>query len=243
MSDVLEIARIGLSSLQARVSGSAANAANALTPGYRRKVAAPAPQFHVAMRDAAATTATAPAHPEFARDASAGSMRATGRTADVAIPTPNVFFLLSDGARQFVTRAGNFRTDAENRLVAFNGLRVQGEQGDIVLPPGRIEIDERARISVEGIPVASLALVTPESPETLDFADAGVIAPTTRWHAAGLDAMRVRPGHLEESNVDHGAEMLALMANVRQYESLVRASQGYDDMLSRAIQKLGDLQG
>jgi flagellar basal-body rod protein FlgF len=52
---------------------------------------------------------------------------------------------------------------------------------------------------------------------------------------------RVRGGTLEASNTDATREMLGLMALSRQFESLTHVVQGYDQVLGRAIQKLGEI--
>jgi flagellar basal body rod protein FlgG len=58
---------------------------------------------------------------------------------------------------------------------------------------------------------------------------------------AESDSNRVRAGALEGSNTDAAQEMIDLVALSRQFESLSRVVQTYDDMLGRTIQKLGDL--
>jgi flagellar basal body rod protein FlgG len=52
---------------------------------------------------------------------------------------------------------------------------------------------------------------------------------------------RIRSGMLEASNTDASREMLSLMAVSRQFESLSRVLQSYDELLGRTIQKLGEV--
>lgn len=55
-----------------------------------------------------------------------GNLEATGINTDLAIQG-SAFFVVSDGARQYFTRSGNFQLDADGRLVSSsNGLVVQG---------------------------------------------------------------------------------------------------------------------
>lgn len=55
-----------------------------------------------------------------------GNLEATGQDTDLAIQGPS-FFVVSDGAQNFYTRAGNFTTDSDGRLtMATNGFVVQG---------------------------------------------------------------------------------------------------------------------
>lgn len=76
-----------------------------------------------------------------------GNLEATGQNTDLAIQGPS-FFVVSDGAQNFYTRAGNFTVDSAGRLtMTTNGFSVQGRTatagvltdtvGDIRLPFGQ----------------------------------------------------------------------------------------------------------
>lgn len=76
-----------------------------------------------------------------------GNLESTGIETDLAIQGPS-FFAVSDGLRNFYTRAGNFAVDADGRLaMTSNGFVVQGrlasdgvltdQVGDIRLPFGQ----------------------------------------------------------------------------------------------------------
>ena len=54
-----------------------------------------------------------------------GNIESTGRPTDLAIEG-NGFFVIGSGDGNTFTRAGNFRLDADGRLVTFQGLPVQG---------------------------------------------------------------------------------------------------------------------
>ncbi|HOP75137.1 MAG TPA: flagellar hook-basal body complex protein, partial [Bacillota bacterium] len=59
-----------------------------------------------------------------------GNLQNTGNISDLAIQGDG-FFILSDGSRQYYTRAGNFNLEAGGRLVnPGNGLVVQGWMAD-----------------------------------------------------------------------------------------------------------------
>ncbi|HEY6490481.1 MAG: flagellar hook-basal body complex protein [Terracidiphilus sp.] len=61
-------------------------------------------------------------------DFSNGSPNSTGVDTDVALQGSG-FFVVSDGATQFLTRAGNFTTDSNGNLITANGLKVMGYPG------------------------------------------------------------------------------------------------------------------
>ncbi len=58
-------------------------------------------------------------------DFSVGTANTTGVSSDVALQG-NGFFVVSDGNTQYLTRAGDFQTDANGNLVTSNGYSVMG---------------------------------------------------------------------------------------------------------------------
>ncbi|MCF7802846.1 MAG: flagellar hook-basal body complex protein [Candidatus Marinimicrobia bacterium] len=95
---------------------------------------------------------------------SQGNLENTGQTTDMAIQGDS-FFVVSDGNRQYFTRAGNFQLDANGRLVnPNNGFVLQGKMADsqgsisegtavddIVLPFGtKIPAKATSEVSLSG---------------------------------------------------------------------------------------------
>jgi flagellar basal body rod protein FlgG len=245
MSDLFEIARIGLGALQQRLDATAKNAANVTTPGYRRVVPTQATVFSGALAKASSqTVGGGSASPQAAMmtDLTAGALRKTGNSTDVAIAIENAFFLVSDGSKTLLTRAGDFHVGTDGALLSAKGYRVQGVSGDISVPPGVLSIGEDGAVSVDGKNVGQIQLVRPTQPDKLNFSDDGVVATADAFDQVGQAGAVLKPGFVEDANTNQSEEMISLMTTVRQYESLIRASQAYDDMLSGAIQKLGDTQ-
>jgi len=61
---------------------------------------------------------------------SQGNLESTGQSTDLAIQGDGLF-VLSDGSRNYYTRAGNFQLDANGRMVSpANGFKVQGINAD-----------------------------------------------------------------------------------------------------------------
>ena len=59
-----------------------------------------------------------------------GNLESTGQNTDLAIQGDGLF-VLSDGSRNYYTRAGNFQLDANGRMVSpANGFKVQGINAD-----------------------------------------------------------------------------------------------------------------
>ena len=104
----------------------------------------------------------------------------------------------------------------------------------------KVLIVEDHPIVREGVTLATLRLFVPAPGSALEpgrgslLSTAGGVAPIE-------GAIRLRSGHVESSNAAANTEVLGLLALTRQYESLVRVTQGYDDVLGKAIQRLGEI--
>jgi flagellar basal-body rod protein FlgF len=240
MSDVFQIAAVGLLEAKQRVEAVSLNAANASVPGYRRHVVvgrAFDPAL-VAVEPAAAPDSATRASAHLV-DLQRGGLVTSGRNLDLAIDANDAFFALTDGLQTWLTRAGAFRVNDEGVLVGEGGLRVIGTQGDLRLPGSDVVVAPDGRITHDGLVVGTVQLFSPNDRSSLQAAQGALLVA-----ADGIDAIEpgdalIRSGALEASNTDAGREMLSLMAISRQFESLSRVLQGYDELLGRTIQKLG----
>jgi flagellar basal body rod protein FlgG len=249
MSDIYNITGVGLGAARRELDAVAGNVASARVPGYRRHVGASGAVVASAFADRLAPSASPvgdavkslPSSPTSRVDARPGAPIATGRALDVAIDAADLYFGLREGSAVWLTRAGALRVDDQGVLVGERGLPVVGAGGDIAVGAGDdIAITGDGRVLQRGALVGALQLFR--------SAD-GVVAPGgtgTLLESRGSPELvdpaqtRVRSGELESANVDAAAEAMELVALSRRYESLIRVTQSYDDMLGRAIQKLGE---
>jgi flagellar basal-body rod protein FlgF len=246
MSDIYQIANIGLIEGTQRLEAISRNAAGASLTGYRRHVVVDRP--FTASLAAQIEGANAPA-PDVAKatppaalehvNLQPGSITMTGRALDVAIEDDDKFFALSDGVQTWLTRAGSFRVDEAGVLVGDGGLPVLTQQGEARLPGSDVQITSDGRIMHEGVVVATVQLFEPNEPTSLRAATGALLVAPEGIHPA--DTVRVRSGALETSNTDAGREMLGLMMLSRQFESLTRIVQSYDEVLGQTIEKLAEI--
>ena len=225
MSDIFQIANIGLIDSKQRLESISMNAASASLTGYRRHVVA-GRTFDAALAATAesGTLTTAAANrPALQQvDLQPGAMIATSRPLDVAIETDGAFFALTDGTQTWLTRAGDFQLNEEGVLVGERGLRVVGAQGDSVC---------RAAATCRLPPTdASRTRAWRGSAATVQAHRSGFVAGGGGLAAAGppgtepvaANAVRIRSGTLEASNTDAGREMLGrhdFIAPIRKSES------------------------
>jgi flagellar basal-body rod protein FlgF len=211
------------------------NVANMATTGYRREglvfaefVHAAAPGESLSMADLGA---------RFASDR-AGELSLTGGRLDVAIDGPG-FFRVRLGEEVLLTRAGNFQRSPEGLLVTPDGAEVLDDGGAaIFIPPesAALEIAADGTISVGEAPLARLGVVT-APPEALTRL--GGAAFRSRVEPTPLEALRLRQGALEGSNVDPIAEIARMIVVSRAYEHVQGLTRDADERSSETLRRLG----
>jgi len=243
MTDIYQIAIVGMQDANRRMDAISQNAASASLPGYRRHVVSGRP-FTAALAglDPAAAGATAADIPQQLQlDLRPGPVNSTGRSLDMALDSDDLFFALTDGAQTWLTRSGAFHLNQDGVLVGEGGLRVVGTDGDIHLPGSDVTIESDGRISQQGMTVSTVQLFRPNDRMSLMAAQGSLIEAAAGIQPAEAEEGRVRGGTLESSNTDVGTEMIGLMSIARQFESLSRVIQGYDGLFGRAIEKLAEI--
>ncbi|MCB9365993.1 MAG: flagellar basal-body rod protein FlgF [Calditrichaeota bacterium] len=169
----------------------------------------------------------------------AGPLENTGSPLDFALQSKG-FFVVADDTGSFYTRNGRFDRNAEGTLVDAQGRRLQGQGGDITLPPGTITLGDDGNLSVDGVIVDKLRVV--EFTDPLKLEKSGYALFTDPNAAAGEDDV-VRPqiaqGFLEQSNVDAVREMVEMIATARHYEASSRLMTAQDQSLNHVVNDIG----
>jgi len=228
-----------LGSMQAdmdRMDRVAMNLANLQTPGYKREVATTAPFAARVQAGASAVHA----------DPEPGTLKATGQALDLALSGPGWFEVSTPGGLAY-TRQGSLRLDAAGRLVTQRGFPVMGLGGEIVLTSEAPTIDAAGRLFDSGsthrgesAPVAQLKIVQFARGAAMQRVGDGLLVVRSASALVPDGEVQVRQGFLENSNVSHMREMVALLEAVRHLETMQKVALGYDEMLSTSIRKLGD---
>lgn len=164
MQEVLALSLHAMQSDMQRLDRIGTNLANALTPGYKREVAASQPLTMGAASfrsmldqlnaDASTGTSTAANSQATASpfssllvqaDVRPGTLKSTGQSMDVALAGPG-YFEVSTEAGPAYTRQGNFHVDVRGRLVTAQGLPVMGKGGEIYLNSSNPVIDAAGNV-------------------------------------------------------------------------------------------------
>ncbi len=238
----------GALAAQARLEAVAQNLANVGTAGYKAErlvfrvrpldetaAAGPGPLDPVLGRTAAQVAEVA-----TVRDFSQGPVRASGNPLDVAIEGDGFFAVATPRGERY-TRQGNFALDGDGYLVTQHGDRVQGETGDLRLPPGDVVIDGDGGVHVDRNEVGRLKLVGFGDPPKLVPEGTALFAPAPGATAAPLDAAQIhlQPGAIEGANVDAVTSMVELVDVARGYESYMHALQRLDQISQKSINDVG----
>jgi flagellar basal-body rod protein FlgG len=173
-------------------------------------------------------------------DFSAGSLRVTSGPLDLALSGPGFFMVHvegSDGPEERFTRDGMFTLTHENVLVTNNGDRVQGLNGDVIVPNGEITISETGRVYSNNEYVDTLRVVNFENPQSLRQTGDNYFRVTDESVQIDFTG-RIEQGLLENSNVNVVREMVEMIALARAYEANSRMVQAHDQALQLAVNQI-----
>lgn len=175
-------------------------------------------------------------------DHSAGPIRETGRSLDVALDGPG-FIVVQTARGERYTRQGSLTLDNSGQLVTQNGDLVVGDGGPITVPPGEVSIGDDGTVSVKGQAAGRLKLVHFQNTNrALAKEGNSLFVATGAEQPVEATGTRVVQGALEMSNVNSLTEMVAMMQNTREFESLQRTvSTLMNDLGRKVASEIGKL--
>lgn len=243
MTDLFAITQIGMQNGSQRLATLGSNAAHASVPGHKRQMLRSNVPFvsHLDPTGAPSNLATLAGEAMRGLDLRPGGLRETGRALDAAVDGAGAYFGLTDGQTTYLTRGGRFSVDSSGYLVGEQGLRVLGTQGEIRLQAGAdVNIRPNGEIVQRGEVQAILQLLRPGQDVELTPLSGALMRAEGAFDLQDPAMNSIKPNALEASNAAGPQDMTSLMTTARQFESLVRITQGYDDVLGRFIQKIGE---
>jgi flagellar basal-body rod protein FlgG len=172
-------------------------------------------------------------------DYSAGPLTQTSNPLDLALDGSG-FFVVNTPQGKAYTRQGNFHLDSSGKVVTADGYAVQGGGGPVTIKGGKVDINEKGEVSVDGQQVATLSIVDFPKPYQLQKIGSAMFVPSDpQINELPATGTNVRQGTLENSNVQPLTEMANLIETNRFYESCVKTIQSYDAMANKAANELG----
>ncbi|MEX2185509.1 MAG: flagellar hook-basal body protein [Pirellulales bacterium] len=176
---------------------------------------------------------------ETVTDYSAGPLKNTGMSTDVAILGDGFFHVEKDGER-YLTRAGNFSVNARGHLLTQNGEQVLSSSGTPVAvdpelgQPGIAEDGAVYQILPDGSRAVAgeVGVVRPASLGDLVKRGENRYFPLAPVSVVPPEERRLRSGFLETSGVQATSEMMQLIEATRAMEMNVNMIRNHDQMLS-----------
>jgi len=186
--------------------------------------------------------ATTP-HITTKRSMEQGELVRTGVQTDVAIRGDGFFQIQLPDNETILTRDGNFRLDAEARLVSRYGHPIVGENGVIQMEPTGepIRIDENGTVMQGGQIRGKLAVFEVEDPAALLPVPGG-------YYYGGRDLRptenaTIVPGFYEGSNVSGVRQMINMISSARASDSSQAVIKAIDEAYDQSIRTLGQTNG
>lgn len=173
------------------------------------------------------------------RDMSGGPMQQTGAPLDVAIEGDGFMVVRTPAGERF-TRDGHFQLDASGKIVNPDGFPVLSEGGEITIPPGEtsIRIGQDGTVSTPQGIIGKIRVVS--LPHASLRKEGGNLYRSDQQPAPAAGA-RVVQGAIERSNVQPVVEMTRMIEIMRAYQSSTETLNATDDIIRRAVQRLGEV--
>lgn len=216
------------------------NLANANTAGFKKDRMAFESLLALRAGEAPEKAGLVQAGNIYFTDYTAGPVKQTGNTLDLAIEGDG-FFAVNTAEGRAYTRQGNFQRNAAGRLVTNEGNEVVGSGGGpITINGSRVEIGAKGEVKVDGVQVATLEVVDFPKPYALQKAGSALFVPSDPQAAPQpVPAVTVKQGYLEESNVSVVQEMVQMIEANRYFEACQRVVKSYDDAAGKAANDVG----
>jgi flagellar basal-body rod protein FlgF len=220
----LYTAFLGMRARQRTLDAQANNIANASTTGFKAERLAYSTFEADRKSETDKQNLVAGAATTNLTDFSTGSFQQTGRALDIAIEGDAFLQIQTKNGVRY-TKAGNLSLTSSGQLVTKNGDLVVGDRGGITLPTqGNISIGGDGSISVDGALVDKLKLVRFNNPTNAltQEGNSFFVANGTENPSPNTNS-RVIQGSLESSNINAVSEMVAMINNNREFESLQKS--------------------
>lgn len=222
------------------------NLANTDTPGFKRDLAIMQAQYAEAIEQGEEIAGDGSlddigggvTFSHTMTDFTPGPLKVTGTKTDMAIEGDG-FFVVQNGNKQYLTRAGNFEVDADGRLLTQQGFEVLDDSGSPVQidPNFRWDVGPDGAILQAGN-VTRLGLMRPQSLDDLSKVGNNLFESSRAPEEVPSPERSVRQGYIEASSVSPMTEMMELIETSRAFETNVSLIRSQDEMLGSMISRL-----
>ena len=168
-------------------------------------------------------------------DLQQGQLTYTGSPLDVALVGEG-YLVVGTPQGDRLARGGSFELDANSRLVDDRGFAVMGERGELILPPGEVEVGHDGSIRVDQALIGRLRVVSiPAETGLVHEGGSRFAAPVDSWSTIRPEDRDIRQGNLEESNVGPLEGMVEMISIQRAYAAVEKAVEALDGQIATAV--------
>lgn len=232
---------------QNKLDGLSHNLANVNTIGYQEDRTAFSSQFSSKMGREGMPDKTSAAFLSMNKQyisTQPGTIRQTGNEFDFAIQGNGYFRVQLENGNEALTRAGNFKLNAEGSLLNQSNLPVLDSAGTpITLPVGQVTANQNGTIYVNEQPVAELGIASIIDERMLQKLE-GTLIQTPEENIGETDPnIAVHHGAVQDSNVNSILAMAELVETMRGYESMMKVIEQYNQQAGLLNDRVGLVQG
>ncbi|MCK9263184.1 MAG: flagellar hook-basal body protein [Deltaproteobacteria bacterium] len=170
-------------------------------------------------------------------DITQGAFQETGSPLDAAIVGEGFFVVAMDSGLRY-TKAGSFLVSPEGLLVTPQGHTVQGQGGDITVGTGKVSIDSRGTVIVDGN-VADVLQIAVIEDDALVREGNALFGVRQGYAPEVMDAPEIRQGCIELANVDPVVEMVGLITTQRAYEAFQKMIKSVEETYTQSMHNVG----
>ena len=252
----LYTAASGMMVQMARQDAIANNLANVNTSGYKKHVAVSRAFPEMLMSRLGESTENARGEtkaqpPEFIgrlgtgacmdevyTDFTAGNIKKTDNSSDIALSGPGFFAVETADGERF-TRCGEFKINSDGMLTTSEGYPVLDNFDNYIFIEDEFTVDRLGNIIVNGEEIARLKIINFENLQAMERLGDSLLNSNEEYME--IENPDVLQGYVEESNVNAVKEMVTLISVVRAYEAMQKAVQAVDETTQVALDKVGSV--
>lgn len=234
MLDAITATQVAMLQDQLRLQSISQNVSNMQTPGYKRQLIESTgfdQQFHAQME-------TVNQQMQFATQNVQGTFVQSQRPTELALAGDGYFQVQTDEGVLY-TRRGDFHVNEHGELATATGALLLGKSGSLRVEDNAFTIDSSGGVYVDNHKIDQVNMVTFDHPEQLNYLGQGLYESVETPQPVD-GSTRLLQGHLEQSNVKSIDEMMNMVKASRHFEASQRVMRTADNLLSTAINQLGE---
>lgn len=235
MIDAMNSTQMAMQLDQLKLQSITQNVANMNTPGFKKQ-SVEHHDFEAALELPSQNNALA--HLERMHITSQGTFNQTKNPQDLAISGEGYFQVQGeDGV--YYTRRGDFQINNKGELCTATGETLMGSGGVIQVNDEAFTIDAQGALFIDHHKVDQLNIMTFSAPQDLEYIGTGLYK-SLESPTPASSSTRVLQGFIEQSNVKSIDEMMDMISTSRHFEASQRVMRTANNLLSTAINQLGE---